>query len=434
MLIKKFQAENMPEALKMVKAEFGLDAMILNSREERRKGLMGFFRKPYVEVTAAINKGAAGRATPETKQAAEPATTRDEFRNAMLEPLAREIRQLREKVDILFEKGPDDMKTAHHLPDNCRPEPAGTPRAEAAGIDMPEEFEKVQWRNGAAGDDLPSQAPDLARQSGGNMPAKTKQTALGVFAEGLRQNGIDTEIVGTLLEKTVSFIGRKRKQADIGKGLEQALESLVDFGGGEESGNDGQRVIALVGPTGVGKTTTIAKMALNAAGQGKKVAILTADKLKPGDVEHLKRCAGSADILIDSATTPQKLGRAIKNHRERDVVLIDTSGISPNDREGMEHLEKLLTTSPLIEKHLCLSSTTRDRELAETVKRFARYAIDRLVFTRLDESATFGSIINVLLQSNLPPSFLTNGQKVHGNIEIATAGRLAKLAVGGRES
>jgi flagellar biosynthesis protein FlhF len=90
----------------------------------------------------------------------------------------------------------------------------------------------------------------------------------------------------------------------------------------------------------------------------------------------------------------------------------------------------LLTTSPEIEKHLCLSSTTRDRELAETVKRFGRFSIDRLIFTHLDESETFGSIINVLLQSNLPPSFLAAGQSISGDLEVATSGRLSELAMG----
>ncbi len=424
MLIKKFKAASMPEALKMVKAEFGLDAMILNSREERRKGVLGLFRKPYVEVTASIGKATPERVATNAAPAEAPATTRDEFRNAMLEPLAREIRQLREKVDVLYERGPGDMKSTASLSGKLRQGPDIC--ADASATEQPDEFAAVQWHDGETQD-------GHLQPGGGKKPAKGKKTALGAFAEELRQNGVDSEIVEPLLEKIASFIGRKSRKADIGKGLEQALESLVGFAA-EEQENAGRRVIALVGPTGVGKTTTIAKLALNAAGQGKKVAILSADKLKPGDVEHLRTCAGSADITVDSVLTPQKLGKALNESRERDVILIDTGGISPGDREGMERLEKLLASSPLIEKHLCLSSTTRDKELAETVRRFGRYAIDRLVFTRLDESATFGSIINVLLRSNLPPSFLTAGQKASGEIETATAGRLAALTTGGRES
>ncbi len=421
----------MAEALKMVKAEFGLDAMILNSREEKRKGRMGLCRKPYGEVTAAIGKAAEGGNPPEARPVEPPATARDEFRNAMLEPLAREIRQLREKVNVLYER---EARTPQEnrllLPDGAGEERALRP--EVAG-EKGEEFAKVQWREDGADEDLPAQAAEALAPGEAKKGAGSRESVFDAVAEELRHNGVETEIAATLVEKITSCIGRKRRKADIGKGLADVLESMVEFAGAE-GGDDGRRIIALVGPTGVGKTTTIAKMALSAAKQGKKVAILSADSMKPGDVEHLKRCAGPADITIDSAATPQKLGKAIKSHRERDVVLIDTGGVSPSDREGMERLEKLLTTSPLIEKHLCLSSTTRDRELAETVKRFGRYAIDRLIFTRLDESETFGSIINVMLRSNVPPSFLTTGQKVTGNIETATAGRLAQLAMGGRQS
>ncbi|HEX2769526.1 MAG TPA: flagellar biosynthesis protein FlhF, partial [Geobacteraceae bacterium] len=99
MLVKKFQAVSMPEALKMVKAEFGLDAMILNSREERRKGIMGLFRKPYIEVTAAMGTPSPGRGATEPLPEEVRTNTREEFRNAMLEPLAREIKLLKDKVE-----------------------------------------------------------------------------------------------------------------------------------------------------------------------------------------------------------------------------------------------------------------------------------------------------------------------------------------------
>ena len=135
-------------------------------------------------------------------------------------------------------------------------------------------------------------------------------------------------------------------------------------------------------------------------------------------------------MVINAATTPRMLAKAVKKHQDRDIILIDTAGVSPKDRDAMERLQELLTVCPGSEKHLCLSSTTRDRELAETVGRFAGHSIDRLIFTRLDESETFGSIINVLLRSNLPPAYLTTGQRVPQDLEIATADRLSELAMG----
>ncbi len=419
MLVKKFQAANMAEALKQVKAEFGLDAMILNSRQERGKGIWRFFRKPYVEVTAAMASPTSGAARSSAEGAEETKpNTRDEFRNAMLEPLVREIRELKAKVDVLYEK--EDGS-------------AGSGREEEQGSDRSlkqEEFAKVRWATGDIRVDFPAKGAEEPTLSKESSDPPVKQTALAKFAEELQENGVDTENAGKLMGMIGHFIGRKRKRADLGKGLGQALESLIDFSGASAA-EGAQRIIALVGPTGVGKTTTAAKLAVTSAKQGKRVAIISADSLKPGDVDHFKRLTSGAEIEIESATTPQKLARSLKKHRERDIVLIDTGGVSPLDGDGMAHLQKLLAACPGVEKHLCLSSTTRDRELTEAVKRFAAHSVDRLLFTRLDESETFGSIINVLLKSKLAPSYLTTGQKMAGDIEFATAGRLSALAIGG---
>jgi flagellar biosynthesis protein FlhF len=426
MQVKKFQANSMPEALKLVKAEFGLDAMILNSREERRKGIMGLFRKPYVEITAAMGTPSPGRGATGPSMNETLTNTREEFRNAMLEPLAREVKLLKDKVENLI-----DRDCSGDVPKrlSMREEFGGESTSELSDNTKQDGFEKVLWHSGNVKSPFPVLSPEDSPPCG-RKAAKGRKTAMSAFTEELQQNGVDTEIARTIVERIIPFIGRNRKTDALKKGLKQALESLVDFTGMEVSVKGGRRIIALVGPAGVGKTTTIAKIATNAAEQGKKVAIITADTSMRGATENLKRHAGRGKIVIDTALNSQQLVKAMKNQNERDIILIDTAGVSPNDHDGMEQLQELLTTCPEIEKHLCLSSTTRDRELAETVKRFGRYSIDRLIFTHLDESETFGSIINVLLQSNLPPSFLAAGQSISGDLEVATAGRLSELAMG----
>jgi flagellar biosynthesis protein FlhF len=426
MQVKKFQANSMPEALKMVKAEFGLDAMILNSREERRKGIMGLFRKPYVEITAAMGTPSPGRNVIEPSMNEARTNTREEFRNAMLEPLARELKLLKDKVENLIDRD-CSAEAPKRLPKY--EEFGGESAAELTVNARQDGFEKVLWHAG----NMQVPFPVLSSEDSspcGRKGAKGRKTAISAFTEELQQNGVETEIARTIVDRIIPLIGKNRKTEALKNGLKQALESLVDFTGMKESVKGGRRIIALVGPAGVGKTTTIAKIASNAAEQGKKVAIITADTSMRGAIENLKRHAGRGKIMIDTALNSQQLVKAMKNHNEREIILIDTAGVSPNDHDGMEQLQGLLTTCPEIEKHLCLSSTTRDRELAETVKRFGRYSIDRLIFTHLDESETFGSIINVLLQSNLPPSFLAAGQSISGDLEVATAGRLSELAMG----
>lgn len=429
MLVKKFQAVSMPEALKMVKAEFGLDAMILNSREERRKGIMGLFRKPYIEVTAAMGTPSPGRYATEPPLEEARTNTREEFRNAMLEPLAREIKLLKDKVETLFDRESGAEK-ARLLPRAQEfGESPGGPAPEFAGEVKPDGFEKVQWQSTEIQPSLPTPSAEVSPPECGGNGVTGSKTALNAFAEELRLNGVDPEIARTLVDKIIPLIGRKRKTEALRKGLKQALESLLDFTG-VATGKGGRRVVALVGAAGVGKTTTVAKIAAKAAEEGKRVAIITTDNLRPGTAEYLRRHAGSAEVVIDTATTPRMLAKAVKKHQDRDIILIDTAGVSPKDHDAMERLQELLMACPGSEKHLCLSSTTRDRELAETVGRFAGHSIDRLIFTRLDESETFGSIINVLLRSNLPPAYLTTGQRVPQDLEIATADRLSELAMG----
>jgi flagellar biosynthesis protein FlhF len=432
MLIKKFQAVSMPEALKMVKAEFGLEAMILNSREERPKGIMGFFRKPYVEVTAAMGAPSAGRSAAEPLAEEARANTREEFRNSMLEPLAREIRMLKEKVETLFDKECSGEKRSLPLIEETCQEPEPSPGPAIAVAAQPAPFERLLVQAGEVAELQQAREPETSLQQGRKKGTGESKPELNAFAEELRLNGVETDVAKTLVERILPIIGRKRKADALRKGLRQALESLAEFTGDEKSGD--RRIIALVGPAGVGKTATIAKIAATAAEQGKSVAVVTSDSLKPDAAKQLKQYAGSAEIAVNTATTPQKLLKAMENNRGKDIILVDTAGVSPNDNAAMEQLQELLAACPGIEKHLCLSSTTRDRELDETVRRFERYAIDRLIFTRLDESVTFGSIINVLLRNKLPLSYLASGQRVLGDLEIATADRLSELAIGGKFS
>jgi flagellar biosynthesis protein FlhF len=434
MLIKKFKAGTMQEALKLVKAEFGLDAMILNSREERPKGIKGIFLKPFFEVTAAMAPPSKKAEVPvrPVEEVRSSTSTREEFRNSMLEPLAREIRQLKEKVETLYEKKDQvEKSTAALLPDMRAQECEGLLEPIPGQTGKQAQFESLLRHSEEVREPLAGLADEEPSATGTRKSVAESRAELLAFAEELRRNGIGTDVTETLMERILPFVGRRRKTESLRKGLKQALESLIDFAGEEKE--RGQRVIALVGPAGVGKTTTIAKLAAVAAESGKRVAVVTADSLKADAGRLLKKYSGKTEITVNTAATPQRLAKIMESHREKDMILVDTAGISPHDNEAMEGLQKMLSAFPRIEKHLCLSSTTRDMELDETVRRFERYSIDKLIFTRLDESRTFGSIINVLLRNNLPLSYLTSGQHVTGSLETATAGRLSELATGGRD-
>ena len=212
--------------------------------------------------------------------------------------------------------------------------------------------------------------------------------------------------------------------------LAEALAGLVKCAGSLRMKKSGPRIMAIVGPTGVGKTTTIAKLAaMHALNRGASVAMITTDNFRVGAIEQLKTYAKIMDIPLEVAATSQELAKTLARHADKDLILIDTAGRSPKDAERLAELKGYLECHPGIETYLCMSATTRARELDEIIATFGVLPITRFLFTKLDESESYGCIVNMHLKHKLPLSYFTTGQKVPEDIEVATARKLAALVV-----
>ena len=477
MLVKTFQAGEMSEALRMVKAEMGLDAMILSSKKERRKGILGYFFKPYFEVTAALEPRATSRPNPYREREAAPApvvqerelSTREEFQNSMLGPLAREVRELKVRIEALSRK-----ETAPPEPPPARPEPA--PAAEPPqgprtfSKDELEEIKKLLY-HAVSGKEKPQQpqtvnfptvealglqslaqqvaaqqqAPAAVLQSAVPRPAvpQTMQTAaqagstapeeqrlLDRLTEELRAEEMSLASISMLMEQI-------RPAAEDGAGIEElrallaeTLAGVVKCSGSLRIKKNGARIMAVVGPTGVGKTTTIAKLAaMHALNRRVSVAMITTDNFRVGAVEQLKTYAKIMDLPLEVVASAQELAKALATHADKDLILIDTAGRSPKDSERIEEMKGYLECHPGIEAYLCLSATTRSRELDEIVATFSKLPITKLLFTKLDESKSYGCIVDAYLKHKLPLSYFSTGQKVPEDIEVATARKLASMIV-----
>jgi flagellar biosynthesis protein FlhF len=186
-------------------------------------------------------------------------------------------------------------------------------------------------------------------------------------------------------------------------------------------------VVALVGPTGVGKTTTLAKIASQYKHYLKKrVAFISLDNVKLGAREQIEVISREHQIPFRTAGSSEELKEAIAAFYDQDLILIDTGGRSQYQTTEVVALADLLTADSRIKIYLALSATTKDVDCMGIVKQFSRMPIKGLIFTKLDETIAYGMMVTVCERSRVPISYLTNGQKVPRDLQIAESGEIAK--------
>jgi len=190
----------------------------------------------------------------------------------------------------------------------------------------------------------------------------------------------------------------------------------------------GRKIVAFIGPTGVGKTTTIAKLAAKFAIQDRyNVALITADTYRVSAVEQLKTYSDIMGIPIHIVYTADELKMVLNASLDKQLILIDTAGRSPHNNDQLKELEKFLQIDTTIEKHLVLSATTRYKDALDIVENFSTCSPDKVIFTKIDEARNIGTIVNLLYQINIPLSYVTNGQSVPDDIELVDPQKLAQL-------
>jgi flagellar biosynthesis protein FlhF len=191
--------------------------------------------------------------------------------------------------------------------------------------------------------------------------------------------------------------------------------------------------VAFIGPTGVGKTTTIAKLAANfALQQGKSVGLITIDTYRIAAVEQLRIYADIINIPLEVVLTVYEMKRALEKLKDKDLILIDTAGRSQNNKMQMSELKAFLEVIDPDETHLVLSTITNYQNVMDTIDKFKCLDFDKLLFTKLDEAVNFGLILSVITKVSKSMSYLTMGQNVPDDIEIGDSRYIAELILGER--
>jgi flagellar biosynthesis protein FlhF len=436
MLVKTFQAASMAEALRLVKAELGPDAMILSTKKEKTGGILGFFSKSVYRVTAAIDpvRNQAAPPPPPAPYRERPErerTAKEEMESSMLAPLARELKDLREKVEALSRREEEMRKQEKSESDApVESQEAGFSLKNIPRADL-EEIKKlllntlaksqeggvrtVEWPN--AGD-----LSVVQGQSGHELLPEDSP-----LAQELVKSGVSTELIRKILD-TLTTLPVEGGNQTLKSRLGETLGKLIKFAGTLKLRKNSPRIVALVGPTGVGKTTTTAKLAaMYALNRGNKVALITMDIFRVGAVEQLKTYSRIMGIPLEVASTPKELEKAVEKHSACDLIFIDTAGRSHKDKEKLDEMKNFLDNKIPMEVYLCLSATTKDRELEEILSRFRIFSISKVVFTKIDECESFGNMVNLLMKDNLQIAYFTTGQRVPEDIEVATSAKLADM-------
>lgn len=193
------------------------------------------------------------------------------------------------------------------------------------------------------------------------------------------------------------------------------------------------RIIMLIGPTGVGKTTTIAKLSARALKEGKKAGIINLDSYRIGASEQIRIYARIMGIPLYTASSPDTLRDGIARFlRNRDVIFIDTMGRNPKDEAYIKFLADICLSDIPIELHLLMSANSDDEFMQETYRFYKKLPVSCIAFTKIDEAVRFGSLYNLLMTYRKPVAYLTTGQKVPDDIEFPSSENLSELILNKR--
>jgi flagellar biosynthesis protein FlhF len=367
MRVKKYSVNSMPEAMEKIRADLGPNAVILHSEKKRRDGFLGMFLSPRFEVVAAID------------------TDLQDFPQQRNGKVDSTIQSMRDELDTL--------KSAIHQvtqANNNHHPTSALPRVASL-----EDWYKRLIDQGVA--------------------AQLAHEIVQTVANELSRWTLDNQ--GVLNEHLHWYLGRQ---------LPEPAPLQLTPGRPE--------VFFIVGPTGVGKTTTVAKLAAKFAHspyQRSNVMLITLDTFRVAAIPQIKAFGDILGLPVEVAYTPEQLVSLIEANRRRDLIIIDTPGRSQRATQEVAALTDYISAVPHKTVHLAMTAGAKSEDMHQIVELFGKsMTLDGLIFTKIDETVTLGAAYSVACERKLPLSYLTNGQRVPEDIEVATADYVVDLLVG----
>jgi len=457
MRIKKYVAKSMTEALLQIKEELGENALILKHSKVSK-----MFGPDEIEVTAAIDEDAGaskapsfqplhvsggsvadlgaptsglyGRPRPSVSSGAEAVKPEA----AIPEPAAPNVRPY-------FPprlSSPYGGQEQSELPNTGRYQRQGLPSK--AGMPVRQDADEISELKADVRElkDLVKSILENAARPRADAPQPSSNTASTDIASAgdnewnaFVRRLTDAEVKPNVAKKLVDSIrvGSQADEAEFEKKLSETMSDRFPVSGPLKLKKGAPLKVAFVGPTGSGKTTTLAKLAAHCCfNKSKKISIITADTYRIAAIEQIRTFADIVKVSLQVVFSSDEIPAALDACAGSDVIFVDTAGRSQRNREHMEELRILMDVLRPDETHLVLSATTKDSDLIDMVHNYRNIRVNRLLFTKLDETARLGNVFNVVSELGIPVSYFTVGQSVPDDIELAQSCGFVKRLMEGR--
>lgn len=367
MVIKKYVVKNMNEAMTRIRHELGKDAIIISQRKVKEPGIKGFFSPKLIEVTAAIENG--------------------------------KIKEREE--DKSFKESIDNIK---RLIGNQEPQKK-----------IVESKVKVEES------ELSNEVKEMKALLNQVIQNTAKEESIDVKGDYLKEIDIDYKYIGEIKEHLKDISNEEFKEK-----FKECLKDDIEIDTKDLKGN-----VVLVGPTGVGKTTTIAKLAGKLSLMDKKkVGLITIDTYRIGAVEQLRTYAEIMNIDFKVVITIKEMEEAVKSMRDLDVVLIDTTGRSSKNSMQISELRAFINKAEPEEILLVISAITKNRDIPVILSGYSQVEYESLIITKLDETSIYGGLYNIVKAAQKPIKYITTGQNVPDDIKVPTTEEMVELIVG----
>jgi len=450
--IKTFSASSLEEAVALAKRDLGEDAIFLQTNKvTTRWGLLGLLRRDRFEVTA-TNHLETESAPPRPAASGGPASPALRLSSSSQRKRRDAAAGMPGATDTISPGGPGKTSLStrrraaatESAPKATRATPGGDQAATARQAETPpaltapepatpssrdQELRLIQQQIGS----IRLMVRELLAESKSarNQPGGFPDELLQMFLL-LAENGVSSRLADEIIRKNTDFLFHPGagKRENIDK-LRRLLIKMMPECRPIENQTSAMRFVAFVGPTGVGKTTTIAKIAANFKfKQQARVGLVTVDTFRIAAVEQLRIFAQIMGVPLKVVNTPEEMKSAIAGFEDRDLVLLDTAGRSQRDTERMSELEPFFAVRPPDETHLLIASNVGRDVAFEVYEQFSCLPVNRVILTKVDEATNLGLILELANKFSFATSYYTFGQNVPDDIAELTPSLLVRLILG----